>query len=750
MNAHAVWAQPQLAAQVLRPRRDGGSEIALRVDALDDARRVLWLEQRIRALSGIRHVTIDRPARRVRVVWDTQLTSLPTLLDNFAAALCPAQPLQHDRIDDARAHEQHDALKRLLVAGMCAMQVMTYAFVIYIGVVDFVDFSTRDLFRWLGLITSLPVVFYSAQPFFAGAVRELRERRLGLNLPVALAVALIFLASAIDTLRGSGEIYFDSVSMFVFLLLGGRYLELRSRHRSGALGEAAADATPLLAQRRRADGALETVAAITLLAGDRVHIAEGLTVPADGVLESAGVQVDEALLSGESRPLRRERGERLIAGSVLLSGPAEMRVEHGGAATTAARLGALAAHARQARSAFVGSDRQVGRFVARVLALTALTALGWLLVDPSRAFEAAVAVLVVACPCAFALTRPATLTRALGVLAGRGVLVADGSALATLARVDYALFDKTGTLTMPQLDRHAIEPLRGDSPEHVLQLAAALAHESSHPLARALAEAARHPSPPWRAQSVQVSAGSGLSGDVDGRTLYLGRPDFALAASGQPVPTTATDALLLADAHGAIAAFHLDEQPRIDARRMLDAWRADGVTIAIASGDSAARVAAMAGRLGIDDWHARQTPAEKLERLQAARRDGHVTLAVGDGSNDAPVLAGADVSAALASGTELAQAHADLLLLDGRLDGLTDARMIAGQMQQVTTQSRRWAVLYNLCAVPFAAIGLVPPWLAAIGMSLSSLVVILNALRVGRDAPVARPDPTRRPRELHA
>jgi len=456
------------------------------------------------------------------------------------------------------------------------------------------------------------------------------------------------------------------------------------------------------------------------------------------------------LLSGESRPLQRRRGERLLAGSMLLSGPAEMRVEHSGAATTAARLGALAAHARQARSAFGGSDRQVGRFVARVLALTALTALGWLLVDPSRAFEAAVAVLVVACPCAFALTRPATLTRALGVLAGRGVLVTDGSALATLARVDYVLFDKTGTLTEPQLDRRAIQPLRGDSAEHALQLAAALAHESSHPLARALAAAARESSLPWRARSVQVSTGSGLSGEVDGRTLYLGRPDFALAASGQPAPAAATNALLLADARGAIAAFHLDEQPRPDARRVLDAWRADGVATALASGDSADRVAAMAGRLGIDDWHARQSPAEKLERLQAARRDGHVTLAVGDGSNDAPVLAGADVSAALASGTELALAHADLLLLDGRLDGLTDARVIAGQMQQVMTQSRRWALLYNLCAVPFAAIGLVPPWLAAIGMSLSSLLVILNALRVGGAAPAARPDPARRPRELHA
>jgi P-type Cu2+ transporter len=752
-GTHAAWGHPQLAAQVLRSRRDGCSEIALRVESLHDPRQLLWLEHRIRALPGVRRVAIDRPARRVRVVWNTQRTSLPSLLDNFAAAHCPAQPLQHDSIDDARSHEQHDALKRLLVAGMCAMQVMTYAFVIYIGVVDFVDFSTRNLFRWLGLITTVPVVFYSAQPFFTGAVRELCERRLGINLPVALALALVFLASMFNTLRGSGEIYFDSVSMFVFLLLGGRYLELRSRHRSGALGDAVIDASPLLAERRSADGELETVAAIGLLPGDLVHIAEGGTVPADGVLESARVQVDEALLSGESRPLCRLRGERLIAGSVLLSGPAELRVEHGGASTTVARLGALATRARQARNLLGGSDREIGRFVGRVLLLTALTALGWLLVDPARAFEAAVAVLVVACPCAFALTRPATLTRALGVLAGRGVLVTDGAALATLAQVDYALFDKTGTLSVPQLDRRAVEPLRGDTPDRVLQLAAALAHESSHPLARALADAARQHALPLRAQSVQVSAGAGISGEVDGRSLRLGRADFALAPSGQSLPANTAGALLLADAQGAIAAFHLDEQPRADARRVLDALRADGIMPTIASGDDEARVAALSSRLGIDDWHARQSPADKLERLQAARRDGHLTLAVGDGSNDAPLLAGADVSAALTSGTELAQAHADLLLLDGRLDGLIDARAIARQVQRVMAQSRHWSLLYNLCAVPFAALGFVPPWLAGIGMSLSSLVVVLNALRVGRDGVPGRPssaNPAKRMRELRA
>ena len=743
MNVHAAWAHPQLAAQVLRMRRDGCSEITLRVASLEDPRQILQLDQRLHALPGVQRVAIDRTARRVRVVWDARRLPLPTLLDSFADEHCPAQPLQHDSIDDTRDREMHDALKRLLVAGMCAMQVMTYAFVIYIGAVDFVDFSTRGLFRWLGLVTTVPLVLYSAQPFFAGAMRELRKRRLGVNLPVALAVALVFLASTFNTLRGDGEIYFDSVSMFVFLLLAARYLELRSRHRSVALGDAVIDATPLLAQRRRANGELETVAAVSLLAGDRVHVAEGGTIPADGVLESAGVRVDEALLSGESRPVQRQRGERLMAGSVLLSGPAQMRVEHSGASTASARLGILATHARQARSLISASDRDIARFVARVLLLTTLTALGWLLLDPSRAFDAAIAVLVVACPCAFALTLPVTLTRALGLLAKHGVLVTDSTALATLARVDRALFDKTGTLAAPQLGLARIEPLRGDRREQVLAWAAALASESSHPLARALTDVARQHGMIPHARTVQECAGAGISGELDGRALRLGRADFALAGSAHSEPDSTDDALVLADVRGTLAVFHLDEQPRADARRTLDTLRSDGIAPCIASGDSPARVAALSARLDITDWHARQTPAEKLALLQTLRAKGHVILAVGDGSNDAPLLAGADVSAVLAGGTDLAQSHADLLLLDGRLDGLVYARAIACQVQSVVAQSRRWSLVYNLCAVPFAALGFVPPWLAGIGMSLSSLMVVLNALRVGCEAAGKTPAPRR-------
>jgi Cu2+-exporting ATPase len=738
-GAHAAWLHPRLAAQVIRPRRDGRAEIALRVEGLADARQVLRLDERLHELPGVVRVAIDARAQRARIVWQPERIGLPQLLDAFAAMGCTARPLRREHIDDARSREANDALKRLLVAGMCAMQVMTYAFVLYIGVVDFVDFTTRGLFRWLSLLTTAPVVAYSAQPFLAGAWHELRARRPGVNLTVALAVVLTFGASVWSTVRGEGEIYFDSVSMFVFLLLAARHVELRARHASGALGEAAQDATPLLAERRRADGSLETVPALELLPGDRVRIAEGGTVPADGVLESDAVDVDEALLSGESRPCRRHRGERLVAGSVVLGSPAELRVEHSGEDTAAARLGRLAGRARQARGSGDLGDRQATRFVLRVLVLTLLTALAWLWLDRTRAFDAVVAVLVVACPCSFALARPAALTRALAVLAGRGVLVTEPAALDTLARADYALFDKTGTLTTPWLEPDAIEPLReGLDAAGALRLAAALARESTHPLAGALAAAWPGPVPPVRA--LEVTAGAGIGGEVAGRTLRLGRPDFALAPSHRAVPASIAGTLLLADDDGPLAAFHVSEAPRADAAATLLALRRDGMATVLASGDTRARVATIANALGITRWGGRQSPADKLALLDVARAQGRVTLAVGDGSNDAPALAGADVSAALASGTDLAQAHADLLLARGRLDGLLQARRVARQLARVVAQGRRWSLVYNLLAVPFAAAGLVPPWLAAIGMSASSLVVVLNGLRVGRGplAPVLR------------
>lgn len=729
MNAHAVWTHPALIDKVLYRRDDGNSDITLRVSPLDDARRTLRLEQTLRALPGVKRVAIDPPSARVQMVWNAQVTPLPSLLQAFESAGCTAQPLARAEVDTGGAVEVHDALKRLLVAGMCAMQVMSYALVIYLGVVDSVDVTTRNLFRWLCLLTSVPLLFYSARPFFLAAAAELRTRRAGINVPVAIALAVVSAASTFNTIRGQGEIYFDSLNMLVFLLLLARYVELRARHRNSALGDAVIDAAPLLARRRSSDGSVEMVPAVALLPGDIVSIHETDTIPADGVLLSACAQVDEALLSGESRPRARVRGEHLIAGSVMLSGPVEMRVERSGESTTAARLGHTARRARMARTTPRGHDRVIQVFVVGMLALASLTSLGWLLFDPARAFDAAVAVLVVACPCAFALTGPATTSRALAVLARRGVLVARADVLAALGRVDAAVFDKTGTLAAPHFAFDGATAQRDVAVSRAWALAGALARESAHPMARALARTALSQTVVPPAENVAVSASAGIRGRVENINLRLGRAEFAGAPSfGKDQGSL----LWLADDDGPIASFAATETVRPGTRAVMDRLRHDGIALTIASGDDADRVSAMAAQLGIASWHARQMPDDKLHLLRQLHAAGHVTLAVGDGSNDAPVLAGADVSAALATGTGLAQSQADLLLLNDDLQGLLDARDIAVQVDRIVAQNRRWSLSYNVCAIPFAAVGFVPPWLAVIGMSLSSLFVVLNALRVGR------------------
>ncbi|MBS0318302.1 MAG: heavy metal translocating P-type ATPase, partial [Proteobacteria bacterium] len=456
----------------------------------------------------------------------------------------------------------------------------------------------------------------------------------------------------------------------------------------------------------------------------------GMRVPADGVLDSADCRVDEALLSGESAPLRKRRGDALTGGSMVIEGPAILRVERVGAETALAGIAALVARAQSERPRLArAGERAAAGFVLRTLALAALCAVGWSVFNPARAFAATLAVLVVSCPCAFALAVPAAITRALAVLARQGVFIVHSDAVENLALANHAVFDKTGTLTEAHLELEAVEAADRAS---ALSLAAALARGSRHPVAQALVRAASGLAVET-AGDVRTVEGGGLSGMVAGRAYRLGSPAFALGAAQQDD----RDAVILAGEQGVVAAFSLSERLRPGAREAVAALLASGVAVEIVSGDAAAKVARVAERLGLTQWRARQSPAAKLERLRELRAGGARVLAVGDGINDAPVLAGADIAVALASGAELAQAAGDVILDGSHLAALPEARAIARQTLAVLRQNQRWALGYNLAVIPVAALGFVPPWLAAIGMSLSSLLVVLNALRIGRRTPAA-------------
>lgn len=725
-EATAAWSRPQLDRHVVRQLGEARSEVCLLIEGVRCAACVWLIERSLSALPGVADVQVNAAAARARVVWDPARTPLPALLDHLARTGYRALPLDARALDDARRRETRDALKRLSVAGFGAMQAMMYGVALYVGAFQDMDASTRELLRWIGFLVATPVVLYAARPFFAGALRHLHARRLGMDVPVALAVGLIYAASLVEAWRGGAEVYFDSVSMFVFFLLLGRFLEMRARHRSGDLVDALARLTPVFADRCRADGSLERVGAAELQAGDVVHVAEGGSVPADGALLEGTCRVDESLLTGESLPIAKRPGDTLIAGSVLQDGPVRLRVERVGADTALAGIVALVTRAQTERPRLaLAGERAAAHFVARVLALTALTALGWSLLDPSRVLTATLAVLVVSCPCAFALAVPAAMTRTLAVLAGRGVLVARVDAIEKLAQADHVVFDKTGTLTTPYFQQ-----LAGDAT--ALPLAVALARVSSHPLARAITEAVAIDAPQPVATQVAVHAGLGVEGLIDGRLLRLGRADFALR--GAVGEGALADAVVLADRHGVLATFHPYERLRDGAIECVDALRAQGLAIEVLSGDAPQRVRSIAKALHASAWRARQTPADKLAHLQDLRARGASVIAVGDGINDAPVLAGADVAVAMGTGTPLAQASSDIVLTGGHLQALSQARSLAQQTLRILRQNHRWSLGYNLCVVPPAALGLVPPWLAAIGMSASSLLVVLNALRIGREA----------------
>lgn len=718
-NSH--WQNSALLQQVMRDKGNGVFEVSLLMDGMHCAGCVWLIERVLLKLGGVSDIQINPVTRRAVLSFDTQIVKLTDILQALNNAGYRPRPLERQNVDDARTHESRDLLKRLLVAGFGMMQVMTYAFVLYMENFGELPGGTKDLFRWLGFLVSTPVVFYSAAPFFTSARSALRLKMLNMDVPIAIAITAIYSTSVYQAMMFQGEVYFESVTMLVFFLLTGRYLEMRARHRSVDSADALVQLTPAFAQRILADNQTEDIPVVSLEVGDKVRVMEGAHIPADGTLLTQQTQLDEALLSGEAAARQRLKGDAVIAGSMVLEGPIDIEVTRVGADTFLSTLANLSTKAQTQRPKLTRrSERITANFVLRVLVITAFTLVGWLWYDPSQALDATIALLVVACPCALGLAAPAAITRAMGVLAKRNVLVIKPDALETLIQIDRAVFDKTGTLTEPSLDAAQTNP-------DALQLAASLARESQHPLSRALVAANQQPL--LAASDTQSFPGMGLEATVKGRTLRLGQPRFVL--NEDQVPAHQDSSLVLGESGQLLAEFYLNETLRPDAIVTVNRLQAQNVQCQILSGDNEKRVKNIAQQLGIQQWHARQVPADKLSHLQQLHEQQHKALMVGDGSNDAPVLAGADVSIALTSGAELAQANADILLCDGQLNNLVYIRQIAQQTQKILKQNERWAITYNTLAMPTAALGFIPPWLAAIFMSISSLVVVLNALRIG-------------------
>jgi Cu2+-exporting ATPase len=561
-----------------------------------------------------------------------------------------------------------------------------------------------------------------------------------MDLPVALAIGAAYVASVWNALRGSGGVYFDSAVMFVFFLSCARFLEMSGRHRATSLTGALARHLPRIATRLTG-GRAETVGVVELDPGDLVLVQPGQAIPVDGRLASASARVDESLLTGESRPVHKSEGDAVIAGSINLLGAATVRVEQVGAGTVLARIGRLIAVAREERPRLVQvTDRVAVWFVSAVLVLAAAVGLAWWFIAPERAFEVVLAVLVVTCPCALALATPAAFTVGMSSLARQGVLLRRAVAIEEMSRTTDLVFDKTGTLTEHAAGIQYIEPLGVPSAAEALALAAALESRSEHPLARAFPKIAAEAA----VDDVRAVPGQGVEGRVNGMPLRVGTRAFASALSGASGGDDSGDpekqSVYLGGTAGLLARFDIAEQVRAGAADTIRAIEADGIRVAIASGDQPGPVRAAARRLGIADWHANLQPDGKLALVRAMQAEGRIVGMVGDGINDSPVLAGADFSIAIGSGTSLAQHSADCVLVGTGLGALPVALRLARRTMSVVRQNLWWALGYNAVSVPLAAAGMLPPWLAALGMSASSLLVTFNALRLARSGDSARPE----------
>ena len=782
------------------------AEALLAVEGMHCAACVQLIDLRVGALRGVIAVEASLATHRVRVRWAVAQAGLQDIMAALARAGYRAWPvLAHGTraANDgapalAQRRAQRSALWRLFVGGFSMMQVMMYAFPAYLALDGEMSADIDTLLKIASFVLTVPVLGFSAAPLYRGAWRDLRAHRICMDVPVVAGLSVTFLASTWSTFIAPGPVYYDSVSMFVFFLLGARYLEALARERASGAIDALASAQPATALRfdtwqcglfpAASDAASSStlpaasptatltaspatssaqaarqVAAESLRAGDHVLVQIGASVPADGVVVQGASLNDEALLTGESRPLTRSIGDAVTGGAINLTAPLVVRVTAAGPDSRASAIMRMMEQAANRKPALLQlAERHAGPFLAAIMALALIAALAWWQIEPARALWVAVAVLIVTCPCALSLAAPAAQAAAIGNLARHGVLVTQGHALETLARANHFVFDKTGTLTtgrMQLIDTVVLGDREGRTLGEVdlLRLAGRLEAQAVHPVAQALAMAAaplmaagrQHPgtNDPQLTDVIETP-GAGIEARLNGRRVRIGSSAFAAELHGQPFPDQTASRLgahtlvALADEAGWLGAFALGDGIRAGAQGMVAALREAGCRVTMLTGDNLNAARRVAAAVGIDDIQAAMTPAQKTESVAELQRAGTIIAMVGDGVNDAPVLAQAHISIAMGSGAPLAQTRSDMVLMSTRPADLVHALRVARRSVAVVRQNIVWAAAYNLVAIPLAVAGVLKPWMAGLGMAMSSLIVVGNSMRLWHGAPHSAPAST--------
>ncbi len=723
----------------------GGLEAQLLIEGITCAACIWLLENHLALQNGVIEFTVNHSTQRARLVWAPDQARLSDLLVAVHSLGYSARPYQPDEAEKVLQVEKRKAIVRLCVAGLGTMQSMMLAFPLYFELINDLSEEFIQLFRWFSLLVATPVVLYSARPFFSNALRDFRSRHMTMDVPVAVAIGLAFAASAWVTVFGGDEVYFESVCMFTFFLSLGRYIEMQARYRAGLTGNAMGTYQPAVATLRH-NGAEEIVPVHTLKVGDRIAVKPGETIAVDGTIVEGQSTLNEAALTGEYLPETRHPGDTAHAGSINGEGPLLLEVVRVGSKTRLSGILRILDRVQAEKPPVAHTaDRIAGVFVSRVLIIAPLVWLGWWFFDADKAFGITLSVLVVTCPCALSLATPTAITSATLRLRKLGFLPTRGHTLESLSTIDTVVFDKTGTLTRGELTLIETRTFADPGQQTCLELAAGLERASEHPIAKAFAGIRQRPM-----DSIANYVGGGLQGMADDHIFFIGHADFVRSRITHPQPDHRPGdgiEIWLASENQWLACFSLDDQLRDDALQAVSEFKQAGMKTVLLSGDRSNHVARIAAQLGIDEAIGQCSPERKLAYLKTLQNDGHTVMMVGDGLNDLPSMAGAGVSVAMGSAADLTRLRADAVLLNGQLRQLVAATRAGKQTRRVIRQNLGWALGYNLCALPVAAAGLVPPWLAAIGMSLSSLLVVLNALRLNRrqGGPDDRATPAARP-----
>ncbi len=705
---------------------DGTASMEFAVEGINCGGCIGRIEKSLKQLSGIDDARLNFTNRRLTIAWTDPRFDPSQAVETLARMGYRAHPFRQRDSEEHEAQEAQRLLRYLAVAGFAAMNIMLLSVSVWSGNVTDITPETRDLFHWLSAAIALPAAAYAGQPFFRSALSALRIRQVNMDVPISLGILLALGMSLVETANHAEHAYFDSAVMLIFFLLCGRYLDQAMRRRTRAVAGNLAALKAEFAHRLLDSGEIVRIPASAVHVNDRLLIRPGERIPADGVVVGGQSHVDESLVTGETAPRKAEAGAALYAGSINLAGAITLRVTAGGHDTLLDEIDRLLDKAVKDKSRHVQLADRAARYYAPVVhTAAAATFAGWMLAGQSAhdAIIAAISVLIITCPCALALAIPAVQVVAAGTLFRSGIFLNAGNAIERLAGVDTIVFDKTGTLTLPEpciVNAADIDPV-------LLDHAARLALSSRHPLAGVLA---RHRGQREPLPEVTEEPGQGIRATFEGVEMRLGSAAFCAVTVPQELMSRNPGASLIAFRHGEKeAVFAIHQALRPEAADTVRALAAQGIGLSILSGDRAAAVAPVARDLGISDWQAGLNPAEKVAVVRDLKARGRHVLMVGDGINDAPSLASADVSMSPITAADMSQAQADAVFVGDRLDPVLRTILMARKARRLMRENLWLAAVYNTIAVPIAMAGLVTPLIAAAAMSGSSLLVTLNALR---------------------